>query len=217
MRYILPIIFTISFIILTGCSSAYYGAMEKFGVHKRDLLVKRVESARNSQLDAKEEFQSALEQFASVVEFDGGELEDKYNRLNRSYENSKAKAEKVYDKIQSVESVAEALFEEWEDEAKAYQSTNLRRRSEAKLKATKNRYQKLISSMHRAESKIDPVLVALRDQVLFFKHNLNARAIASLQGELDSVETDIYKLIREMQTAIDEANSFIDAMKINQA
>jgi nitrogen fixation-related uncharacterized protein len=31
-----------------GCSKAYYGAMEKVGIHKRDILVDRVEGARDA-------------------------------------------------------------------------------------------------------------------------------------------------------------------------
>ena len=36
--------------------------------------------------------------------------------------------------------------------------------------------------MRLAESRIEPVLKSFRDQVLFLKHNLNAKAIASLRG-----------------------------------
>ena len=42
-----------SFIFLMGCSSAYYGTMEKLGYPKRDLMVSRVESARDAQQEAK--------------------------------------------------------------------------------------------------------------------------------------------------------------------
>ncbi len=38
------------------------------GVHKRDILVDRVEGARDAQSEAQQEFKDALEQFASVVE-----------------------------------------------------------------------------------------------------------------------------------------------------
>ena len=36
-------------LLLSSCSSAYYSAMEQLGVHKRDILVDRVEEARDSQ------------------------------------------------------------------------------------------------------------------------------------------------------------------------
>jgi hypothetical protein len=63
---------------LAGCQSTYYKTMETFGYHKREILVDRVEDARDSQEEAKEQFQSALEKFSAVVDFRGGELEDKY-------------------------------------------------------------------------------------------------------------------------------------------
>ena len=55
-------------LLLGGCSSAYYGAMEKVGVHKRDIMVDRVEDARDSQAAAQEQFKSALEQFKQCGE-----------------------------------------------------------------------------------------------------------------------------------------------------
>ena len=58
----------IATVLAAGCESAYYGAMEKVGFHKRDILVDRVEAAADSQQEAKEEFENAFEQFASVVE-----------------------------------------------------------------------------------------------------------------------------------------------------
>ena len=71
-------------------------------------------------------------------------------------------------------SVAEALFAEWQKELEDYSSDRLRRKSEDQLRTTRQRYEQLIGAMRRAESKIEPVLRPLRDQVLFIKHNLNA-------------------------------------------
>ncbi|MCU7935351.1 MAG: DUF2959 domain-containing protein [Candidatus Thiodiazotropha sp. (ex Dulcina madagascariensis)] len=59
-----------SLLLLTGCSSLYYDSMEKVGYHKRDILVDRVVSAR----DAQEQFQSALDQFASVISLEESDL-----------------------------------------------------------------------------------------------------------------------------------------------
>lgn len=198
--------------LLLACSSAYYGAMEKLGYPKRDLMVNRVESARDAQQDAKQEFESALEKFRSVVSFEGGALEEKYDELKAAYDRSEARAQKVSDRIESVEDVAKALFEEWESELDQYQSSSLRRSSAAKLQQTKRQYAQLIGAMKRAEKKMDPVLAAFKDQVLYLKHNLNAKAIASLQTELVSVQSDVDALIRDMNASIKEANAFISAM-----
>ncbi|MHC4584649.1 MAG: DUF2959 domain-containing protein [Planctomycetota bacterium] len=208
-------IFVIATLTLTGCRSAYYKTMEAFGQHKRDILVSRVEDARDAQEDAKEQFKSALEKFSDVVEFSGGKLQDKYNQLKSELDKSKSKAKSVRSNISGVENVAKALFKEWESELDQYASDELRRSSEQKLKQTRQRYSQLITAMKRAESKIAPVLTAFNDQVLFLKHNLNAQAIASLQNELASVEADIATLIKEMEASIAEADEFINAMAGN--
>ncbi len=62
-------------LLLVACQSAYYEAAEQVGYHKRDILVDRVEESSEAQKDAEEQFQSALEHFSAVVNFDGGELE----------------------------------------------------------------------------------------------------------------------------------------------
>jgi len=195
-----------------GCQKAYYSTMEKFGVHKRDIMVDRVEEARDSQQEAKEQFQSALEQFSTVLNFKGGRLEDKYKTLQAEYDKSEAKANEVKGRIDAVEDVSEALFAEWEDELDQYTNKSLRRDSEKKLDRTRRQYEQLIKAMRRAEAKIAPVLKAFHDQVLYLKHNLNAQAIASLQNELLAVESDIAVLIKEMEKSIGEADSFIKTM-----
>jgi hypothetical protein len=199
---------------LTGlsCQTAYYETMEKFGYHKRDLLVRDVEKARDAQQDAKEQFKSALDRFTKTLDIQGGELQEKYEGLNTEYERSEAKANAVRKRIASVEEVSEALFSEWTAELKQYSSSILRKKSQEQLTRTRAQYAQLIKAMKRAEGKMDPVLAKFKDQVLFLKHNLNAQALASLQGELVSVEGNVNSLIKDLNASIEEADVFIAAM-----
>jgi chromosome segregation ATPase len=204
--------FLLLFLILTGCSSAYYRAAESLGFHKRDILVHRVEKARDSQEEAKTQFKNALDRFTALTGFKGGSLEEKYRELDAEYERSRAKADEVRKRIDDIEDVSEALFDEWENELSQYQNPSLKRSSQQKLTGTRRRYDQLIAAMKRAESKMEPVLLTFRDQVLFLKHNLNAQAIASLRGELDSLQTDISALIMSMEVSIREADEFIKSV-----
>jgi hypothetical protein len=203
----------LAMLMLAACESAYYGALERLGVPKRELLVDRIGEAQEAQQEGQEQFQDALTQFRSVVNFDGGELQEVYERLNTEYEDSEEAADRIRDRIAAVESVATALFEEWELELGEYTNQNLRRDSEQQLRATRARYSRLTAAMHSAEATLDPVLNSLRDNVLYLKHNLNARAIASLRGELDTIDTDVGQLIAAMQLAIAESESFIAEMQ----
>ncbi|MBL7214981.1 MAG: DUF2959 domain-containing protein [Phycisphaerae bacterium] len=195
-----------------GCQKVYYGTMEAFGKHKRDILVENVAEARDAQNEAKEQFASALAEFTAVINYSGGELEEKYKTLDAEFKKSQSKAKAVSGHISDIKRVAAALFAEWEDELELYTSDSLRQASQTKLNQTKQRYGRLIAAMEKAESKIKPVLSAFQDQVLFLKHNLNAQAVASLQDELSTVENEIAILIREMERSIEEADAFIQQM-----
>lgn len=200
-------------LFFTGCQSAYYGTMEKFGWEKRDILVDRVEDARDAQAEGQEEFTDALAQFRAVVDFRGGDLEEEYDTLNDEYQESKAAAEEIHDRVNSVQNVAEDLFSEWEDELDEYSNDRLRRDSARKLRQTRLRYQQLITAMRDAESRLDPVLETMQDQVLYLKHNLNARAVGALKGEVEAINRDVDELIIAMQAAIKEADAFIREMQ----
>lgn len=200
-------------LMVTGCSKAYYGAMEKVGIHKRDILVDRVESARDAQSDAQHRFKSALDQFGAVINIENSDLKSAYDKLKAEYEDSKDAAEAVSARIEKVEEVADALFKEWADELKLYKSADLRRSSQRKLKETRTRYRRMMASMHRAEKSMEPVLRSFQDNVLFLKHNLNAQAIGSLRTEFSTLKGEIDGLIKSMNEAIKTSNQFIAEIK----
>ncbi len=206
-------IITLVILGLTGCSSMYYSTMEKVGIHKRDIMADRVKEARETQDETKQQFVTALEQFKSIVNFKGGDLEKEYNKLNALLKKSEAKAAEVHDRINAVEDVSTALFEEWREEIKQYANPSLRKSSQKKYDATRKKYTELIRAMKKAEARLEPALVPLRDQVLFMKHNLNARAIAGLGNEVVKVQSNVDHLVREMESAIAEADEFIRALQ----
>ncbi len=198
---------------LAGCESAYYSAAEQVGIHKRDILVDRVEESRDAQEDAEEQFESALAHFQAVVGFDGGDLQDVYEDLNDEYEDAVDSAQEVHDRVNAVESVAEALFDEWQEEIEEYSNASFKSQSQRQLRDTRQRYQGMITAMRKAESRMDPVLVALKDNVLFLKHNLNAQAVASLKTEFQGIADDVDALIAEMRKSIAASNAFIESMQ----
>ena len=198
---------------LVGCESTYYAAAEKVGYYKRDIMVDRVEEARDAQVDAEAQFQSAQEQLLTLIDFDGGDLEDVYEQLSDEYDASSDAAAEVRDRIDAIESVADALFDEWQDELEEYSNARLKADSQSKLSATQRRYQRLLKTLRRSEEKMDPVLAALKDNVLYLKHNLNARAVAALKTEFSQIDQDIDVLIAEMRKAIASSDEFIESLQ----
>ena len=187
--------------------------MEKFGIAKREILADRVEKTREAQKEAKEQFADALQRFLAVTKADGGDLQRKYEDLTREFQRADGRAKEVRERIAAVEDVAEALFREWKQELGQYSSASMRSESQRQLDTTRRRYDALLGLMKRAAERMDPILATFRDQVLFLKHNLNARAIASLGSTHRTLEADISRLISDMEASIREAETFIKDLR----
>jgi len=196
-----------------GCASTGIAIREQLGFPKREQLVSRVQDARDEQEKAKAQFATTLDEFQAITGFEGGDMEALYRRLQREQERSEARAADVSERIEDVRRVADALFDEWEEELDEYQSTDLRRASEDQLDRTRDRYTQLLAAMQRVEASMEPVLQAFADQTLFLKHNLNARAIASLEGTVAGLTDEVAQLIDQMEASIAEANIFIEELQ----
>lgn len=210
-----PLLLLLPFLTLLGsCSTAYYGALDKLGYEKRHILVTRVEKAKASQIEAKDQFSSALDEFIAVSDYqDGGDLEKRYRRVEKAYERSEARAKEVRDRNDAVEDTGKALFREWKKEIKVYTNPELASASRVQYDAASDRFDELTLAMRRAESKLEPVLGKFRDQSLFLKHNLNSKAISALESQVTRVKVDVASLIRDMERSIAEADRFITEMK----
>lgn len=196
-----------------GCRGAYYSAMERFGVHKRDILVDEVEAGRREQAEAQEQFRSTYELFRHLTGYEGGELEEVYEDLADELADCEKDAKAVRKRIKDIERVARDLFLEWSDEIEQMSSDALREASTEMRADTMARYKRLIGTMRTAESKMEPVLAAFRDHVLFLKHNLNARAIAALSDVVLEIQGDVDALIQDMERSIREADAFLRTME----
>lgn len=196
-----------------GCRSVYYAAYEKFGVYKRDLLQKRVVAARDEQKDASQEFKAALTRLKEITKFEGGELESHYRKLQSDFEACNSRATAVRGRIHDVETVAGDLFKEWEGEIEQIGTDSLRATSRRQLQDTRTRYSEMLSALKKAEASMEPVLAKMKDYVLALKHSLNAQAIASLKGESAGIQSEIAKLISDMNASIAQADEFIKGLK----
>ena len=210
------LITTLVLFSLTACGTvqkAQYSALEKVGIHKRDILIDRIEKTTVTQEQTKQEFKSAYEELASLVSVDDQGLEKKYQSMSKSVERSEDKASELNSRVESVDSVANALFEEWQQELEQYQSESLRKTSEKNLLTTKQRYATIYQKMQTAQQQVEPVLQILQDNTLYLKHNLNARAVSGLSGEVLKIEDKVDALIQQMEASINESKDFIKAMQ----
>jgi len=196
-----------------GCRSIYNATMENvFGYEKRELFKKSVTSLQAEQKDAQKEFKDALTRLKELYAFQGGELESVYEKVKTSYDRCEREAKDVSSRIGTMEDLATAMFREWEQEIKQYTNPNLAASSREQLRNTKDRYAQLSRTVRASEAAMQPVLAQLKDNVLFLKHNLNASAIGSLQGEATNIQSQIEQLLTRMNASIAESDRFIQTL-----
>ena len=209
------LILSLAVLSLSACGTAQkvqYSAMEKVGIHKRDILVDRIEKTSEAQEQTKQEFKSAYEELTSLVKTDDRGLEAKYKKLAKAVETSESSANQLEERIASVDKVAKDLFAEWAQELDQYQSKKLRATSEQNMRATEQKYTAIYQQMQASYARVEPVLEVLQDNTLYLKHNLNARAISGISNEVLSVEGKVAALIKQMEVSISESKEFINAM-----
>jgi chromosome segregation ATPase len=199
-------------LLFTGCTSTYYKTMRTLDKEKRDILVSRIKDAKKDQDQTKEKLKTTMESFQALTGFQGGSLEKSYKRLNSDYEGAADQAQKLHDRINSIDKVSNDLFKEWQDEINQMGNAKLKAQSTTLLRNAKVRQAAYMRAMRKTEDQIVPVLAAFHDQVLFLKHNLNSRAIGSLKGTTASLQGDVAGLIQSIDASSQEADKLISSL-----
>ena len=89
---------------------------------------------------------------------------------------------------------------------------SLKSRSRAMLRDAQLRQKQYMTAMHATERKMQPVIRAFHDQVLFLKHNLNARAIKSLKTTLTKMDKEVEVLVADIERSMKESDVFVQSL-----
>ena len=199
-------------LFLTGCTRTYYKAMATFGKEKRDILVSRVKDSKKDQQQAKEQIKTTMEKFQELTGFQGGSLGKSYKELNSQYEKAADSAQKLHDRINSIDQVSSDMVKEWQKEIDGMENRKLKQQSAAMLRDSRLQEASYIKTMRQTEARMTPVLKAFQDQVTFLKHNLNAHAIGSLKGTSARISTDVDVLMTQLDGSMAQADALINSL-----
>lgn len=203
------VFFFASFLLITSCSHVYYKSWELLGKEKRELLSSKMSALNEDQTEAKEEFANVLEEIRSKYSFKEGNLENTYDRMSSNYNDMNEEVEDLGSQIEDVESIAKDLFEEWKAEAKEFTNKDYERTSLQKLRVTRANFNEVLKESEATEKAMQKVLAKFHEQVIYVKHNLNAKAVGRLASELQNIQEVMRKLIQQINSSIQKADRFI--------
>ena len=212
MRRIILTTVALSALSLVGCKSSgtYVKAMDAVGFEKRDMLMDRLQEARDSQVEAKQQLQTALYTLRRIESVPPTELSDLHDDLESEVGKTESEINDYKSDIAAVEAVANEMFSDWEEDLTKYDDAELREQSLADLRDTRRNYSALIAELRQTEQKLSAMLPALQDQVLFVEHSINAGARPTEDEKLDEVREQISTLIEDLEGSIDRTQRFIE-------
>lgn len=194
-----------------ACRSTGKGSFLLFGGSgtPQENLVERVRGAQGEVSESREGFGAAFNLYQRLTAPQAVELDELSDDFADSIESCKARANDVAERVESVREEADALFKGWNEELARFSGEMLRKKSEAMMLDTQARAQRVLDALERVQARTQPVLLKLQDYALFFHHNLNARAIATLQDTYKDFDSEFRSLENEFGKAQAEITAFL--------
>jgi hypothetical protein len=190
--------------LLAACSTAYYAAMEQLGWEPRDILINRVEVARDSQAAARTQFDQALRRMRALgnddVDRAAGDA-----ALRRACGDAAARARDLQKRVANVATAGATLFDALQGDNAAIKDPAARARAEQRTAQSRARYDRLLAAMQQASDATTPALSALQAP-------LAAAAPppgAAVRAALPAAEAAVATLVGEIDHAIAEADAFV--------
>jgi chromosome segregation ATPase len=205
----------VSLVSLTaGCRSSG-GSFLVFGgsAAPQEELVARVQGARQEAGEAEEDFAAAFMLYQRLTTPQAVELEDLADDYADALERCQERAEELDERIATVGEEAEELFAGWNEELTRFSSDTLRAKSAAMLADTQARTERVLAALTQVDARMDPLVRKLEDYALFFNHNLNARAIATLEDTYKDFDSEYRALAAELASAQQEMAAFLAAFE----
>jgi len=155
---------------------------------------------------------------ASLEGIAGGELgEDPaatYTEFVARLDNSEAQAENLRDAIDPMNANAERVFKQWAADLREFTSPTMLKRSEARLEATRARYEKVREAAEGAHEALVEINRVMRDHALFLGHDLNADSLDAVKADVKEMAEDAGKLESSLDHCMETARAYVDSAAV---
>lgn len=193
-----------------GCRSSG-GSFLVFGgsAAPQEELISRVRAAQHEAGEAQEDFTAAFTLYQRITTPQAVELDELADDYADALERCQGRHEELDEHVAAVGAEAEELFAGWNEELTRFSSDTLREKSAAMLADTQARTERVLAALVRVQERMDPLVRKLEDYALFFNHNLNARAIATLEDTYKDFDAEYRALESELASSQQEMAAFL--------
>jgi hypothetical protein len=105
---------------------------------------------------------------------------------------------------------AAPVFEQWTKDLESFSSPTMRKRSEARLAATRQRYNAIVGAVDPAVETYEALNEGLRDVSLFLGHDYNAVAITDIKPEVESLIRSAGLLDKNLEDCMVASRAYVE-------
>jgi hypothetical protein len=198
--------------ILSGLAFVAAGiglAAQDEGVKQIQQLIKRAQAEVESINEAKQQLQKTMTAYNAVLAPDVKDRRDAYKELQKEMATTEKRRAELTARSAETNTEADKLFKSWQGSTAAIQNSDLRKRSEERLKKSQDRFAEIRESGQKAGNLYEPFMKTMQDQVTYLGHDLNPGAVTTLKPDADKLNAQAQELYAAIDKVTSAANSNI--------
>jgi DNA repair exonuclease SbcCD ATPase subunit len=184
--------------LVAGLTLAACSAPATEGQKKMSQLSEQMQRLESAMATSKLDLQETLEAHDLLVSNAEGDLKANFKRLQSAIENCTERQQQINSLLDQISTTSTSYFAGWEADIDRIDNSDLRSRSEERLKQTRERLQQCQAQVATTRTAFEPVMQTLRDHLLYLSNDLTVGAAASLSKDSGKLRTDVGTLTREL-------------------
>ncbi len=200
LLFLLPVII----LFVTAC-----GTRELQEARYKEKITQLVPRAKAHQIQAKADFQVAMEDLSTYVMLPGSNLMNDYTKLQRRYKQAEKARRQTQYFIQEIDERSSEMFRNWKRGLDRYENNELRYQSLSNYQQSQTQYQDFIQAMRLSEAKMQVILDRYNDQLLFISQNMNPQSISRMQNDVYALDAEVTELSNLIDRSVLYADQFL--------
>ena len=173
----------------------------------------KIDEAENELEETRKRFQKASARYERMLSAKSNQRKDRYEDFVDQTKECEDKREKLDERLEEMDKQAKKFFDAWRKSSKKIGDNGLRSRSHERLEASRVRYERLSDSYRGVMEHYTPLTKAMRDQIVYLSHELNAESTASLSEDAAKIQARVEGFLHLVDESRHLASDYMASVK----
>ena len=185
-------------VLLCGCATA--------GYQRAGRTRCAIDRARAVTMSAQHEVHAAGNALQNLTTKEAIDLRPPYHSFAAAVRGLHIQVNRLTNRARAVHKLGSAYMEAWQQQLRAYQSSDIRTVSAERRDAVMDSFKKLNAQFQAADQSLRPLLVDLKDMRRYLSIDLTAAGVASIREQSEGIIYHAAEAHQQLQSLADELN-----------